>query len=350
MFLGGFMTAQAQTIVTPRKRFQGKVKIWGPWLVCGLIFFYLFRQIRPTEVLATLKFISVGPFVLYSFLYFILVWTIDCLALKHFLTRFSIPVTLKEMILVRGVSYLFMIINYPLSQGAFAIYLKKTHNAKIAKTLGTLSFIMIADLLLVLTSALIALVFTSPDPFLLSIQNLAIEFILAIYLGYVLWIWFWKKIEGGSLRGLKKYRLIHWILSHDIFLIFREAKTKDYLLLFGYRLPLLIVIIGGYNFALFSFQSSLSWIDLYLYNPIILLILALPITPGGLGTAQYFTIYFFSDRIQGPLLTAGKITAENLLFASNLAWAFLNQLYKIAFGMFFFVRGNRKNFAPQNPE
>lgn len=335
---------QTQTLVTHRKNLQGKAKKILPWFVCGLIFFYLFHQIHPAQVLKALTFVNVTPLLLYSFLYFLLVWFLDCFALQHFLTRFSTPVTFKEILIVRGVSYLFMIINYPLAQGAFAIYLKKTHHAKVAKTLGTLSFIMIADLLLVLTSALIALAFANPDPFLLSIQNLAVEFILAIYLGYILWVWFWKKIERGSLMRLKKYRVIHWLLSHDIFLIFREAGIKDYCLLFWYRLPLLLMIIGGYNFALFSFEATLSWTDLYLYNPIILLITAIPITPAGLGTAQYFTIHFFSHRIQGPLLTAGKITAENLLFTSNLVWALLNQFYKVIFGVFFFIKRDRKKF------
>lgn len=313
-------------------------------MVCLLIFAYLFRQIEPGQVLAAIQISNLTLFLLYSLVYFLLVWVIDCFALKHFISRFSTPVTFREIFIVRGVSYLFMVINYPLSQGAMAIYLKKIHGASVAKTLGTVGFVMIVDLLLVLSSGLVALSFTDVTLKGIDIDWIAFRLVPVLYLAFFAWVWIWKNTDQGIFKKWRRYKVINWFLSHDVFLIFREATLKDYIALFAHRTPLLVIILAGYNFALFSFQSGLSWGTLFLFNPIIMLVSTLPITPAGLGTGQYLTLFFFQNSVHSPLIVSNILDSRQILFASSLLWGITNQICKMFFGTLCLLKSPRANF------
>ncbi|MBF0107500.1 MAG: flippase-like domain-containing protein [Deltaproteobacteria bacterium] len=327
---------------------KNTIKKIFPWIVCLFIFYYLFSQIHPRELLVSLKFANVSLFVLFAVLYFFVVHILDCLTIKKFISRFSNPISHKECWLVRGVSYIIMIINYHAAQGAFAVYFKKTHGSSIAKTLGTLAFISIMDLILVLTCALVALLFSDvsfdgPDirSFILGIAPL-------FYFGYFLWILFWRNVDKPYMNRIKKYKIAVWFLQHNMFLIFREALFKDYVTLFFYRAPMVLVVIGSYNLAITAFQAHIDWLMFYLYSPIIMSISTLPITPAGLGTGQFLVIAFFKNLIQSPLF-AGLTTPESLLLASSLTWVLANQIIKAFFGTACLLMTSKKLFIDDSP-
>lgn len=315
-----------------------------PWLFCAIIFYYLFTYIHPKDIAKALVLADWLHFFYYSIVYFVLVLYLDCFALKYFISRFAAPITFRESWLVRGVSYFLMILNYGAGQGAYAIYLKKTHGAPLAKTLGTIGFISVADALLVFTSALIA---SSLVPVMyqgLNLSRLAQIIVPLIYLFYGVWIWFWKNCDRPFLIRGQRFRIIKWFISHDVFFIFREATLKDYLILFALRAPLLIIVLAGYRWALLSFQADLSWQAIFTYNPIIMFISALPLTPAGLGTSQVMTIAFFKNLIQSPHIASGTATAANILLTSSLLWFLANQALKALFGGYALTQVSRKLF------
>lgn len=310
-----------------KKKFSSLI----PWILCGLIFYYLFSKIPPKEILQALSVMNPGQFLLYGVIYFIAGLWLDCLAIKHFISRFSTPITSRETYLIRGVSFLAMIINYHAAQGAFAIYLKKTHKAKISKTLGALVFITIADLMLVLTCSIFALPFANL-PFE-GLKTQILRFAPILYLGYLVWILFWKNSDKPIFNKLKKLRLINWILQHDLFFIFREANLRDYWLILLFRLPFVLLVIGSFHFGALSFDARIDWLDIYLYNPIVMLIGSLPLTPAGLGSIQLLVIELFKDHVTSLKISSGMITAEHLLFAIGLSWFVFNQILKAIFGL-----------------
>lgn len=315
------------------------------WIICIAIFVYLFKSndISPRQLLDNLLMAHTSLFILYAVVYFILVLFIDVFAIRYFTERFSTSITFKETLIVRGVTYIMMIVNYAAAQGFFAIYLKKTHKAPIGKTLGTMAFITVIDLLLVFISALAAITITHDPIFSSHYKLMAGLSIPALILSYLLWGWFWKKTNHKWIKKLRKYKMVDWILSHDIFLIYREARLKDYVKLLIYRFPLLIIIIGAYNFALFSFHSGIPWRDIFLYNPIIIFLSAIPITPAGLGTGQALTIEFFRNKVflDPAMMSQYNLTPETVLLTSSLSWFFANQILKGIFG-FYFLQKSRK--------
>jgi len=303
-----------------------------PIIICILIFVYIFNKISPKQALDALTLSNIPLFILFALIYFFWIHAFDCYTIKHFISRFSVPITHKESWLVRGVSYLIMVINYHAAQGAFAIYFKKTHKAPLSKTLGTMAFISFADLILIFTSALIALSFTNIVYAGFDLRLFVLRLAPLIYIFYGLFILLWKNVDKPFVQKLTRYRFLNWIIKHDLFLIFREAKFKDYLILYLLRIPIVFAVIGAYNLALYTFTAHIDWITLYLYNPIIMFVSTLPITPAGLGTTQFLTIEFFETSISSPLFATAIVAPASLLLASNLLWVLANQVTKTLFG------------------
>ena len=314
------------------KKMQKIMRRLLPLLVAVFIFIYIFSKIHPSEVWLVLKQSNVYLFVFFSAFYFFWVHILDCLTIKHFISRFSAPITHKESWLVRGVTYLIMIINYHAAQGAFAVYFKKTHGASVSKTLGALVFISMADFILVLSSALIALLFTQVEYRGFDVDAYVLGVAPLIYVVYVLFILFWRYVEHPFIQKLSRFKTVSWILKHNVFLIFREARLKDFLYLFLLRVPLIVAVIGGYNLAVHAFYAHISWIKIFLYNPLIMFVSTLPITPAGLGTGQLLTIEFFKNQIHSPLFAAGLSTPASLLLTTSLLWFVANQVIKAVFG------------------
>jgi len=317
-----------------------------PWLICGLIFYFIFSSysIQFSDLKKTLGFIKYGPLIFYSLLYFLIVLFVDCYALKYFMSRFSTSITFKETLFVRGVSFLLMIINYNAGQGAFAVYLKKTHKAPLAKSLGTVAFIMAADLIWVVTFTYVALFFVGDSAYLQLLSPYLTYGIPLIYVAFILWVMFWRSTNTIFIQKIKKYRWVQWLLEHDVFYIFREACLKDYIVVSLVRIPLIALTIVGTYWAFLVFQSTVSWLDLTFYSPIVLLISSIPITPAGLGTTQAAMIEFFKDGIESPLLQSGKTTPQDILLATSLVWLFCNQVYKALYGAVCLSRSSRNLF------
>lgn len=325
-----------------------KIKITLPWIFCILIFIFIFSKIPPAEVLTALKLLNIPLFLLFALGYFFTVFIFDCLTLKHFISRFAVPISLRECLLMRGVSYLIMVLNFQLSQVAFAVYLKKYHKTPLPKTLGTLLYINIADVILIVTFMLGALYFFGDPTQNGKVEILTLKIVPLIYVGFLSWIFFWKNTDSKLVKILRKIKPINWILTHEIFFTFREATLKDYLILLWARIPLVFIFIGSYNLAVISMRGFIEWVPMYIYNSIIMFVGCLPITPAGLGSVQILVMEFFTPLLKSPIVDHGLITAENFLMTSSLIWILSNQVLKIIFGSFCLLKTQKKSIITRD--
>lgn len=312
-----------------------------PWIFAIGLFGYLFTKVTMADLVMTFKIANLWLFALFSILYFFVIHTFDCLCMQQTISRFATPISFKETWVVRGVSYLIMVLNYHAAQGAFAIYFKKTHGAKISKTLGALFFITAIDLLIVAGFALAAALYQKSNSAISKWITLSVPF---LYVGFVVWLAFWKATKTTLMSKLKKYKAVAWVLNHDIFKIFREVKLIDIFKLLAYRIPMIFVVIGGYYLGLRSFGANIDLIDIYVYNPVVMFVSTLPITPSGLGTSQLLVIEFFQNRISSPWIDQGLVTPASLLLISSLLWFLANQVIKAIFGAISMSQTNKALF------
>ncbi len=301
-----------------------------PWLLALLVLSYLLSQNHPRELLKALKQTNLWIFSAAAILYFLIVYLLDVWSLHFVFNRFVLPTPASTLVRARGATYLLSILNFNAGQGALAVYLNKTHRAPLAKGLGAVLFMTTIDLLLVASSALIALSASSVTIHGVDLSAWGRFTIPVLYLCYALWSYFWRHVGRGTLERYAKNRFMKWFLAHGIFHTFREARVRDHVVVFLMRAPLLVIVLGAYNAAVYAFGALINWTVLYLYNPIIMLITALPLTPSGLGTGQALTVELFHHALTGPALAT--LSAETLLLTSSLTWFLANQILKAITG------------------
>ncbi len=305
-----------------------------PWLFCALLFWYLFRKVPPQKLWQSLQIVRVPVFVFWSLLYFAVVLVGDAVGIHYFLRRFVAPMTFGETLKVRGASFLLALVNYLVGQAAMAYYAKSRYQAKLAKAFGTISFITAMDLCLVVSSGILALGFSErAQAFWGFSRGFCAALVFGLWLFYALWALFWRLYAPRQLAKNSASRWRRW-LARDLFLIFREAQLRDYVMLFATRAPILLIVIANIQFGLWAFGARLPWTEIFLYNPIVLLVSSLPLTPAGLGTSQFLMVSFFAPSVTGSVFASTSLTAPELIFSVSFIWVLANQILKALFGAY----------------
>ncbi len=313
-----------------KKRLQQSI----PWLIAAVIFFFLFKKIPPMDVLKTMASANIPLFIFYSISYFVIVMLIDCLGLQWGFSRFVASVDLKETILMRGATYLLMLINYNLGQGGMAFYLKRTHQAPLFKTLGTIFYFTLIDLSIVLAMGVVVGSVKELAYRGIALQPIIIRSGFIFFTAFFLWILFWRLSNTVWGRSFEKIKMMNWILNRPLFYSFRESNFSDYATAFLWRLPTVFLVIFSFFLWSHAFKSPIPLQDIFIYGPIILVVGTLPLTPGGVGTVQALCVEFFKNNLHSPLIETHTFTAEQILFSSSLLWVIGNALCKITFGFY----------------
>ncbi|MFO1519363.1 MAG: lysylphosphatidylglycerol synthase transmembrane domain-containing protein [bacterium] len=303
-----------------------------PWLVTAGLFAYLFHQIPPEKVAKALSFIHPILFTVYAIAYFFVIMLIDSYSLSRVLNQFCVPVSFREILPARGVSYLLSLVNYNAGQAGLALYLKRSKNASFFKALGSILFILVIDLYWVVLFAFVGSFFIQLELGKWNVSDWVQKVGLILFVGLLIHLAFWRNWFSKLFRVNIRVRFLDWIRGRHLFQTFHEATVLDYLKIALLRLPMHAVIISSLYIVVTTFQAKIPFFTILTTVPVILLVGVLPITPGGLGTVQAATIQFLKGSIVSPLFSQGQVSPEELLFALALLWMFANYILKALFG------------------
>lgn len=315
-----------------------------PWILALVILVFLLKQTPPQELLPIIKEAPLVLLVMMPVIYFVIMLVLDCLGLYWTIGRFGTPVSFKETILMRGITYLIMLTNYMVGQSSIAFYLKRTKNIPLFKSMGVIFYLMLIDFALMALFCLVAVIIYDVSYKNYALRPFIISFTSLFYLFLLLWGLFWRHLQNHLVKHLSHWRFIQWILAHDTFSIFVECSLKDYLKIFLLRLPAITWVFFSIYLSLIIFKSLVPWSDLFTYTPIIILIGGLPITPAGLGTVQALNIEFFSLNLNSPFLSTYDFKAGDIILAASLYWVFANLLLKFIFGLYCLKKRSRHLF------
>ncbi len=309
------------------------LKRFLPWVLTGIIFCLLFLKTPPQDIIEVIRVANLPLLGLYAVIYFSGMLILDGAGIRWAVSRFSTMVTTRETILMRGVTYLLMVINYNLAQGGMAFFLRRTHKAPIFKTLSSVFFISLIDLMIVLSMAFVSVLFGTVVYQGIPIQGILVKLVLLVDAGFVLWILFWKNIERPFILKLRRFKIIDHFLNQSLFFSFREARIKDYVIGFALRLPAVSWLIVGTLMGFWGFGITIPISAILTFTPIIMLVGTLPLTPGGLGTSQALCIAFFSSHVSGATLANYSFTPAQVIMSATLLWALANLTLKCLCGL-----------------
>lgn len=206
---------------------------------------------------------------------------------------------MREVLAVRGATYVLSLVNYVVGQGGIAYYLHKGGVATLRAT-GVTLFIMG-------TTFVGLLAITTATWMLGTIDNPA--------------IW-WTLV--GSCIAFAIYLVIivaapSFVARREVFAPLFEAGLRGHAITILARLPHVTLIVLGHWLAMVAWGMDVPFLYAMATLPVVALVTVLPISPAGLGTTQAALVYFFATYADG--------VTDDARSASVLAFAIVHFVY-----------------------
>ncbi|HSD87244.1 MAG TPA: lysylphosphatidylglycerol synthase domain-containing protein, partial [Kofleriaceae bacterium] len=209
--------------------------------------------------------------------------------------------SLRDTLAMRGATYVLALLNYAVGQGGLAYYLHRS-GVPTLRAAGMALFMMGT------TFAGLILTTTATWPFGPSGQA-----------GGAMW---WTLVIGCG--GLLVYLVVialapRALARRELLAPLFEARIRGHLLTIAGRLPHVVIIVLGHWLAMRVWGFPVPFSLALMTMPAVVIVTALPISPGGLGTTQAALVYFFSDYAPGA--------TDDARAASVFAFAIVHFVY-----------------------
>jgi uncharacterized membrane protein YbhN (UPF0104 family) len=268
--------------------------------------------------------------------FYLLFW--ETTGTRWVINRFNCDLSFSEMLPARAITFLLAIFNYQAGQLAIPLYLKRTHRVPLLEGTGSIVFIAAMDLFIVFFLGTLGSLFIQEG-------NLSKEILLAGSLAMAVYFLnglFWKseRIAKPLLHFIHRLPLLkRFDPERSVFHAFRNARLKDYGILFLLRIPIVLAIFTTIYLLILCFHEHVDFLLVLIYMPVILIVATIPIiNVGGVGATQALVVYFFKDYVP-----------ESVLFALALSWALGLNLFKVLVGAIFLNKHSTELFRPKNP-
>ena len=298
------------------------------WAVTGGILFLLFRKIPFHDVVAAARG-AAGWTVPAAIFFGFVIYIADSFAIwktfgwfllprepsegSHTLPRRTAlgeaelrprdPLPFKDILLVRGATYLLAAINYNVGQGAIVYFVHRVARVPVIRGVATVLLIMGINVLALLFLATFGLVAAPAVPH-------AIKLIVAVaYAGLAVYV----------AAVIAKPR---WLASRPLFDVLLGAGLAGHARALLVRLPHIAILFVFQIVMLRGFGVAVPILQAIAALPVVYLIAVLPISVQGLGTTQATMIYFFARYAAGDTHAqqAAVLTASLVGQAGTLAF------------------------------
>jgi uncharacterized membrane protein YbhN (UPF0104 family) len=315
MTSGGLKSGEAGT-ASKARRILSLLKKIVPWLIAAGILIYLFASIDLNMFISSLQQAQFVPYAAALIAFVIINFLLDAQNLHEILHHFGYQVPYHDAMRIRGVSYLIMTLDYHLSLGSIAYYLKRNWDIPLIR--GT-ALMFIFNMCTQVSLFFMGAMGIAMAPARTAVLNKIMAFCWFMIIFYVLYIVILKILPSSGRTGrFKNMALVR---------VYHEVSGASYAVLTFYRSLYYATFIVFYYFALRAFHMQISFSTLVAYVPVILLIMSMPVTPFGLGTAQAAMLYFFRD-----FGSEANILAFGIVYSTSFV------LCRAVIGLFFMNR------------
>ena len=207
-----------------------------------------------------------------------------------FLARFSY----RQILLVRGATYLLAALNYNVGQGAIVYFVNRATGVPVLRGVATVLLIMGVNVLALLLLTSGGLLIAPDAPHSLTVIIAAAYAGLAVYVALV------------AARP-------RWLAKRPIFDVLLSAGLGGHLRALVVRLPHIAALIAFQTATLHAFGVAVPVIQGIVCLPVIFFVAVLPISVQGLGTTQAAMVFFFARYAAGD-----KAAQEAAVLAASL--------------------------------
>jgi hypothetical protein len=264
-----------------------------PWIVTAGLLLIVFKRISFGAVVDDVRR-APGWTLPAIFAGVVAIYLADSFAIWKTFGWFLTRMTLSDVLLVRGATYLLAAINYNVGQGAIVYFVHRNAGTTIMRGVATTLLVLGVNVLALLFLATTGLSIAPAVPFAVKALVVVAWIGLAIYVGLVAWRPRW--------------------LDRPVFEVLLNAGFGGHARALAVRLPHIASLIAFQFAALRAFGVNVPLVDAIAVLPVTLLVAVLPISIQGLGTTQATMVYFFAHYASGtPEMQATAVVAASLV-------------------------------------
>jgi hypothetical protein len=265
-------------------------------------------------VLATFAEARWGWYVLLLAPYSVFYFLVDSFVVQQAVSWFNVRVPYRDILPVRGTTYILSLINTQLGQGGVALYLHRRHHIPFWEITGTVIFISFVEVYQLALYSFIGA--TASGELDRSIPAWIYGVLGGYFVGH---LWYFGRPGPTAADKVPVFRA------------FRRAKPVQYLQLLLYKTPNLLAAVIVHWLALPLFGLHVPFTVLLTYLPLVFFGAALPIAAAHLGPSQFLWTRFF-----------GAYAPEAGLLAYSLAAHLLFMIMNALIGLLFLRRASRE--------
>ena len=257
------------------------------WLVTAAVVGYIGATTDLPAVAHTLRALN-GPGLaaVVAVTCFVMLW-IDSACLALLFSRFDAPTGFREIVPVKGASYVLNTLNYNAGAAATALYFRNRKGVPLIRALGTMLWLNAVDLV-ALTLLMLVGMAVGHGTLGSSERRTLLLFAGAVLVAFAGSCVYWNAGFDWLILG----PLRHW----RIFGAFRAARLRDYALFIGLRMVFgCTYTLSQWAFMPF-FGMRASLLPLLLYVPVLTFVATIPFTTvSGLGTVQVLMRHYYLE-------------------------------------------------------
>ena len=249
------------------------------WTVTAGLLVLLFRRIPFHQVVEATR--GAAPWTVpAAFFFALLIYLGDSFAIWKTFGWFLAPLSLGDVLLVRGATYLLAAINYNVGQGAIVYFVHRVARVPVMRGVATILLIMGVNVLALLFLATFGPVAAPAVPH-------ALRLIVAVaYAGLAVY----------AVAVVVKPR---WLTSRPLFDVLLGAGLGGHARALLVRLPHIASLFATQIVMLRAFGVAVPILDAVAALPVVFFVAVLPISVQGLGTTEAMLIYFFARYAPG---------------------------------------------------
>jgi uncharacterized membrane protein YbhN (UPF0104 family) len=273
-----------------------------PFFVAGGIITWLFLHIDVRACLNALVSADLSLFVPWLTGFILVTFLLDTVNLSVVLRELGHPLGFRSVLAIRGVTYLLMTIDHTLGLGGLIYYLRRELSLPVMRLAGLMLLFNAVTQFALVVMSIAGLAFIEPtNPILWYFFRGSIVFAGFVVLFVSAMKWLPARMYGDRIRRL------------SLVSVFHETTWRSYCILLFWRGVYYVPFIVFFYASSRAFGLYIPFAVLTAYVPIILLVISMPVTPGGFGTAQATMVYLLRDYGTG-----GQIMAFGLAYSTSI--------------------------------
>ncbi|MGH7814596.1 MAG: lysylphosphatidylglycerol synthase transmembrane domain-containing protein [Candidatus Binataceae bacterium] len=278
----------------------------GAYVLAGGIVWYLCRNVPMHTMLVALKSANLTLFTVASIFGFAVWFVGETFLFSRLFTYVHHPTGFRELIPANAANYFMQLVNLAVAGGMLAVFLNRRKRVPWLAAGWTLIFQTMID-----ASVLSAMTIVGALAYPESRIHDGLWYAAGALIAFTAIAIFW--VRGDPMTGIGR-----WIMERPSMAAFRNARPGHYARLFAMRVAIFSLSGVALYWQMASFGIRASFGNVMAFNPAVILLGGLPITPVGIGPYQAVVVAGFQQFAAKPELLAMSLAITGTAIAFRI--------------------------------